>query len=191
MKQIYLARHAETVEPEYRSVGQLLIDFQTRSNFGNEPLSEKGKEEARILAQAIKETFKPDGHYYLFTPPNVHRMTETALILCQELGIYAGQGDSMWFTLQELNPRLGITGVELDAIVERYENHPYKQYEDQVSFNGAIMVTSHSVIPSLATFIARKHNFAEIPYLGIVKTGHAVYLDLENRTSTILPNDIT
>lgn len=190
MKQIYLARHGDTTAQarEYESIGQLLVDLH-RPDFGDEPLTERGKEQALILARSIKETFKPDGYYYLFTS-DTRRCGEMGEILANELGIWAGGGDSMWFMPPQIGPRRDISEAELGDIAQLYENHPYAKHSDKVTFHGAIFVTHHNIIPPLARFIARKNAFSQIPEIQRIQTGQAVYLDLENRMYRMLPQSL-
>ena len=186
MNQIYLVRHGQTTGQarNYRSMGQLLIDFD-RPDFGDEPLTDHGRDQVMTLARKIKETLKPDGHYLLFTS-DTRRCSDTGGILAEELGIWAGGGDSCWFVNREISPGVGATDAELSAIVNMYEKHPYTKYADRVTFHGALLVTHHTIIPPLAAFISRKKKFQEVVQVGEIQTAQAVYLDLESRTHRIL-----
>ena len=93
----------------------------------------------------------------------------------------------MVFNKNELGPALRLSDGELAAIVDGYENHPYKLFEGEHAFHGAILVTHHTIIPPLAAFIGIKNQFSAPVNMGEIQTGQAVYLDLENRTHRILP----
>ena len=153
-----------------------------------EKLLPEGEKQIRELSQSDLKKIVGSNYFYVVDSGKT-RTSQSAGIIHSVLN-YPCQG--LWFEMRDLFA-LHPNAKKMERIVEWIENnHPYKNKElgDGISLKGAIMVSHHTLIPGLAKYIGYRYQFDyEIP-IEQIPEGHAIFLDLRQKTHEMLPRRI-